>query len=112
MSNSTYTPKLGGTDVRRRAVLQTTLQNLVSSAGGTGTKGGVEGDELKSSEYLDKVEEELNRKVDAEVGVLVEGMEEMVKLAQVGLLSFCLGPFLDQEPRGREIFFFLFGEFN
>lgn len=64
-------------DVRRRTVAPTTLQNLIAAAA-TKTHS-----ELPSEEYLDKMEEELNRKVDVETDVLVEGMAEMVKLSQV-----------------------------
>lgn len=66
-------------DVRRRTVAPTTLQNLIAAAA-TKTYS-----ELPSEEYLDKMEEELNRKVDLETEVLVEGMAEMVKISQVRL---------------------------
>ncbi|KAJ3548219.1 hypothetical protein NMY22_g1342 [Coprinellus aureogranulatus] len=37
-----------------------------------------------SAEYLDSVEEEWNKKVDAEVEVLVDGMVDLVNLASIG----------------------------
>ncbi|GAA5926489.1 uncharacterized protein JCM15063_000289 [Sporobolomyces koalae] len=67
------------TDVRKRTVLPTTLQNLRSNA----AAGGVDLDQLDSDEYLDKVEEELNLKVDHEVEGLVEGLKELVALARI-----------------------------
>jgi len=36
-----------------------------------------------SSEYLDAIEEEWNKKVDAEVEILVDGMVDLVSLASV-----------------------------
>lgn len=42
--------------------------------------------EQRSDEYLDGVEEEWNKKVDAEVDTLVDGMVDLV-----GLASVCLG---------------------
>lgn len=38
-----------------------------------------------SAEYLDAIEEEWNKKVDAEVEVLVDGMVDLVSLASVSL---------------------------
>lgn len=38
-----------------------------------------------SAEYLDGVEEEWNKRVDAEVEVLVEGMVDLVGLASVSI---------------------------
>ncbi|EPQ54344.1 hypothetical protein GLOTRDRAFT_78346 [Gloeophyllum trabeum ATCC 11539] len=40
--------------------------------------------DLKSDEYLDSVEEEWNKRVDAEVDTLVEGMVDLVSLASIG----------------------------
>ncbi|KZT19130.1 hypothetical protein NEOLEDRAFT_1102624 [Neolentinus lepideus HHB14362 ss-1] len=40
--------------------------------------------DLSSDEYLDSVEEEWNRRVDAEVEMLVEGMVDLVGLASIG----------------------------
>lgn len=37
-----------------------------------------------SAEFLDGVEEEWNKKVDAEVEVLVDGMVDLVNLASIG----------------------------
>ncbi|KIJ52610.1 hypothetical protein M422DRAFT_65041 [Sphaerobolus stellatus SS14] len=39
---------------------------------------------ISSEEYLDQVEEEWNRKVDAEVDTLVDGMVDLVSIASVG----------------------------
>ncbi|GAA5834603.1 hypothetical protein JCM11251_007051 [Rhodosporidiobolus azoricus] len=74
------------TDVRsRRAVPPSTLQNLrLNSTTGGGAGGAGRGElDLTSDEYLDKVEEELNRRVDADVDSLVEGMKELVHLARL-----------------------------
>lgn len=72
-------------DVRRRAVLPTTLQNLHAAANASTAAGA--GPQLQADDFLDKVEEELNRKVDHDVDVLVEGMAELVKVHQVSLPS-------------------------
>ena len=82
------------TDVRKRTVLPTTLQNLRStnnsSTGNTHQQQPSEIDQLNSEEYLNKLEEELNRKVDNEVEGLVEGLKELVGLARVSFsLRFC-----------------------
>ncbi|CEQ43067.1 SPOSA6832_04960 [Sporobolomyces salmonicolor] len=66
------------TDVRRRTVLPTTLQNLRSAASSAAAEL-----DLPSDEYLDKLEEELNRKVDQEVEGLVEGFKELIALARL-----------------------------
>ncbi|GAA6013719.1 hypothetical protein JCM11491_005070 [Sporobolomyces phaffii] len=70
------------TDVRKRAVLPTTLQNLRSASSAAGTAQ-AEVDHLTSDEYLDKLEEELNRKVDSDVEGLVEGFKELIALARI-----------------------------
>lgn len=44
-----------------------------------------------SAQYLDSIEEEWNKKVDAEVDILVDGMADLVSLASVSLL-FCFSP--------------------
>ena len=75
-------PANARTDVRRRTVLPTTLQNM-HNAHITGAAAA--GNELPSEEYLDAIEEELNRKVDADTEILVEGMAELVKMSKVGL---------------------------
>ncbi|GAA6060790.1 hypothetical protein JCM10212_005439 [Sporobolomyces blumeae] len=72
------------TDVRKRAVLPTTLQNLRATTQGAGQ---ADFDLLNSDEYLDKLEEELNRKVDGEVEGLVEGLKELVALARLDPLT-------------------------
>lgn len=73
--------KARASDVRRRAVLPTTLQNLRATA----TQGaqGTQGPPLPADEFLDKVEEELNRKLDLDLDTLVDGMAELVKVHQV-----------------------------
>lgn len=88
MSTSTGAP-VGRpqSDVRKRTVLPTTLQNMRLQAA---TASGLDTDmmtKMTSDEYLDKIEEELNRKVDAETDVLVEGMSELVKMSIVSELS-------------------------
>jgi len=45
-----------------------------------------------SAEYLDSIEEEWNKKVDAEVDILVDGMVDLVSLASVSYFSL-LCPF-------------------
>lgn len=72
------------TDVRKRTILPTTLQNLRSTASSSSQ---AELDLLNSDEYLDKLEEELNRKVDGEVDGLVEGLKELIALARVSPTS-------------------------
>lgn len=67
------------TDVRRRTVLPSTLNNLRNTA--------ASGLDLTSDEYLDKQEEELNRVVDQNVEQLVEGMKDLVALARVSPTS-------------------------
>lgn len=65
------------TDVSRPSALPTanllqrgsTLQSLVDQ---------------NSSEYLDAIEEEWNKKVDLEVETLVDGMVDLVSLASIG----------------------------
>ncbi|KAK4056412.1 hypothetical protein OIO90_002555 [Microbotryomycetes sp. JL221] len=77
------------TDVRRRTVLPKTLQNMQAAAASRGgNRGAGEGSsgaddvlavlELPSEEYLDKIEEELNRRVDQDTETLVEGMAELI----------------------------------
>ena len=94
MASASTTSNNGGprqTDVRKRTVLPTTLQNMRTSAiggvagpagagAGAGAGGGLE---LSSDEYLDKMEEELNRKVDGDTEVLVDGMAELVRMTKV-----------------------------
>lgn len=63
------------TDVRKRTVLPSTLQNVRAP--------GQPQLELPSDAYLDREEEELNRRVDAHVEQLVDGMKDLVQLAQV-----------------------------
>ncbi|GAA5871538.1 hypothetical protein JCM3774_006289 [Rhodotorula dairenensis] len=84
------------TDVRKRTVLPSTLQNLRAGGGGggassgsgagagTGMSGGLE---QSSDEFLDRQEEELNRRVDVHVEQLVEGMKDLVALAQFDPLN-------------------------
>lgn len=77
MSTKAAAPR--ATDVRRRTVLPTTLQNMHNAA----VAGAAAGNELASEEHLDAVEEELNRKVDGDTEVLVEGMAELVRMTKV-----------------------------
>ncbi|GAA5901442.1 uncharacterized protein JCM6883_000214 [Sporobolomyces salmoneus] len=74
------------TDVRKRTVLPTTLQNLRSTTSSAGSTQ-IEVDGLTSDEYLDRLEEELNRKLDGELEGLVEGFKELVALARIDPLT-------------------------
>src|ERR1700722_874652 len=66
------------TDVSRPSALPTAnLQRGISSQSIA---------DQNSAEYLDEVEEEWNKKVDAEVETLVEGMVDLVGLASVRCL--------------------------
>lgn len=68
-----------------RTVLPSTLQNM-RGAGGGGSGGSGQGQgqgDLSSDEYLDRQEEELNRRVDVHVDQLVHGMQDLVSLAKV-----------------------------
>jgi mediator of RNA polymerase II transcription subunit 22 len=40
-----------------------------------------------SAQYLDSIEEEWNKKVDAEIDILVDGMADLVNLASVSSCS-------------------------
>src|ERR1700722_4709583 len=67
------------TDVSRPSALPTAnLQRGISSQSIA---------DQNSAEYLDEVEEEWNKKVDAEVETLVEGMVDLVGLASVRCCS-------------------------
>ncbi|KAI0072948.1 hypothetical protein K474DRAFT_1650231 [Panus rudis PR-1116 ss-1] len=63
------------TDVSRRAALPT-ASLLPRNAKPT--------IDQSSDEYLDSIEEEWNKKVDAEVDILVDGMVDLVGLASIG----------------------------
>jgi mediator of RNA polymerase II transcription subunit 22 len=60
------------------------------------TNAGIE-NEHDSEAYLDAFEEDWNKRIDSEMDVLVEGMTDLVSLAQVCyinslvLISLCLG---------------------
>ncbi|KAL8283299.1 hypothetical protein RQP46_005709 [Phenoliferia psychrophenolica] len=71
-------PKARASDVRRRAVLPTTLQ-LVANASSQPSGAA----HLGADEFLDKMEEDLNRKVDHDVEILVDGMADLVKVHQI-----------------------------
>ncbi|GAA5870657.1 hypothetical protein JCM8547_005022 [Rhodosporidiobolus lusitaniae] len=77
-SSSPSTAPRPQTDVRQRGrtVLPSTLSNLRTNAHRADA-------DLSSDEYLDKVEEELNRRVDGDVEALVDGMRELVGLARI-----------------------------
>ncbi|KAI5481352.1 hypothetical protein MNV49_004974 [Pseudohyphozyma bogoriensis] len=68
-------PKKPQSDVRKRSVLPSTL-NLLAAAQSSSAAASI--NDLTSDEYLDKMEEELNRSVDKEVEGLVDGMGEIV----------------------------------
>ncbi|GAA5908883.1 hypothetical protein JCM8208_005608 [Rhodotorula glutinis] len=61
------------TDFRRRTVLPSTQRNL--------GQGAAPGLDLSSDEYLDRIEEELNRRVDTDTTSLVDGMRDLVGLS-------------------------------
>ncbi|VDB83811.1 unnamed protein product [Peniophora sp. CBMAI 1063] len=63
------------TDVARRAALPTA--NL-------GQRTAPRVADENSDEYLDNIEEEWNKKVDAEIATLVDGMVDLVNLASIG----------------------------
>lgn len=62
------------TDVSRRAALPTA--SLLSRSSQPTV-------DQNSAEYLDSIEEEWNKKVDAEIETLVDGMVDIVSLASV-----------------------------
>ena len=64
------------TDVSRRAALPTASLLPRSSQPTI---------DQSSDEYLDAIEEEWNKKVDAEIDTLVDGMVDLVSLASVGV---------------------------
>lgn len=69
-------PRKVESDVRRRTVLQATL-------GAAGPTNAAAVAEPSSEEYLDQLEEALNRRVDGDVEALVTGLAELVGLAKV-----------------------------
>lgn len=71
-------------DVRRKAVLPRIL-----GAGLQPNRLGTSSDVL-SEAYLDTMEEDLNKRVDVEVAVLVTGLAELVALAKVSFWSTIL----------------------
>ncbi|KAK4051592.1 hypothetical protein OIV83_002732 [Microbotryomycetes sp. JL201] len=73
------------TDVRRRAVLPKTLQNMQQTQASLSASSNplLAALDLPSDEYLDKLEEELNRRVDQDTETLVEGMADLVKMAHI-----------------------------
>lgn len=76
------------TDVRKRTVLPSTLQNMRGAGGGGQGQGQGQGQgDLSSDEYLDRQEEELNRRVDVHVDQLVQGMHDLVSLAKFDPLN-------------------------
>ena len=68
------------TDVSRPAALPTANLQLRQT---TSQHPALQNPELSSAEYLDAVEEEWNKKVDAEVETLVDGMVDLVNLASI-----------------------------
>jgi mediator of RNA polymerase II transcription subunit 22 len=68
------------TDVSRPSALPTA--NLLQRVGSSQTLV-----DQNSTEYLDAIEEEWNKKVDAEVETLVDGMVDLVSLASVSRSS-------------------------
>jgi mediator of RNA polymerase II transcription subunit 22 len=74
------------TDVSRRVALDTGA--IRRRAPGVA---GEPGAELRSAAYLDGVEEEWNRRIDADVEALVDGMADLVGLAAVCLHASARG---------------------
>lgn len=68
------------TDVARRAALPTA--NL-------GQRAAPRVADEESDEYLNNIEEEWNKKVDAEIATLVDGMVDLVNLASVRIYKVC-----------------------
>lgn len=88
-------------DVRRRTALAshqpTNGGGSSSTAGGGATLGTTLSDASSSSvEYLDRVEEELNLKLDHDIQGLVQGLKDLVALARVN------PPFLVVDSERRE----------
>jgi hypothetical protein len=80
------------TPFRTDAVVKGSLNvGLIPSAGargggagaGSGGAHGAAANEASSEAYLDTFQEELHKKVDTEIGVLVDGLQECVQLAKV-----------------------------
>lgn len=69
--------RLAQSDVRQRTVLPQMLhgRQLHSATNAD--------DMLSSDEYLDKMEEELNKRVDEHIDVLRDGMADLVRLTDV-----------------------------
>jgi hypothetical protein len=65
-------------DVSRPSALPTARLRAAQSSSATAADS-----EQSSEQYLDAAEEEWNRKIDAELDVLVEGMQDLVALAEV-----------------------------
>lgn len=75
-------------DVRQRTVLPQMLHGRPLSSAA------VADEVLCSDEYLDKIEDELNKRVDDQVDVLRDGMADLVKLTDVSLSSRTAAPAL------------------
>ena len=84
------------TDAPVRGSLNVGLLPSAGSSGASRPRGGAEAGvgggqgrthegEASSDDYLDRFEEELHKKVDSEIEVLVSGLEECVALAKVRL---------------------------
>lgn len=78
MSNKT-------SDTRSKTVAPTTLQSFNKALNSAASN---ETDLLNSDEYLDKIEEDLNKKVDSDIEILVEGMTELVKMSKVSYFRY------------------------
>lgn len=84
------------TPFRTDAVVKGSLNvGLIPSAGarggvgaGSGGAHGAAASEASSEAYLDAFEEELHKKVDSEIGVLVDGLQECVQLAKVRSFAY------------------------
>ena len=85
------------TDVSRPSALPSaTLRPLVASQQ-------PHSDQKSSSEYLDAIEEEWNKKVDMDVETLVDGMVDIVALASVSRFRNPIGTIAHSIPRRLQI---------
>lgn len=72
------------TDVTVRGSLNTGLLPSGNRSGASGGRGRAADPEPTSEEYLDRFAEDLNKRIDTEIEVLVDGLEQCVALSKVG----------------------------
>jgi mediator of RNA polymerase II transcription subunit 22 len=68
------------TDVSRPSALPTALLRRDQASHGATSQQ----PQLDATEYLDSVQEDLNKRVDVEVEILVDGMADLIELAKIG----------------------------